>query len=115
MATEDDVRGVAKDLPQVTEGSSYNTAAYYVARKIFARMHEEPGVLICWRDSLEEREALLAADSTKFFTTDHYKGHASVLVRLENVDVDELSELLTEAWYARAPKRVIASYENYAE
>jgi len=41
-----------------------------------------------------------------FFTTEHYRNHASVLVRLERVGVAELSELLMEAWEARAPKRL---------
>ena len=106
MSTEDDVRRLAAALPDVTEQASYSTPAFYVAGKIFARMHEEPDVLVCWRESLEEREALLHAAPDKFFTTDHYKGHASLLIRLEHVDVAELSELLIEAWEARAPKRL---------
>jgi hypothetical protein len=68
-------------------------------------------VLVCWRDSLEVREVLLAADPWTFFTTDHYAGHASVLVRLDRVELDELSELLIEAWDARAPKRLRAARE----
>src|SRR5690606_36213524 len=83
----------------------YGTPAFYVAGRIFARLHEEPGVLVCWRADTDERQALLDADPEKFFTTDHYRGHAGVLVRLGRVDVDELSELLAEAWQARAPKR----------
>jgi hypothetical protein len=80
--------------------------AFYVAGRIFARLHEEPGVLVAWRDSVDDREALVAADPQKFFTTDHYRGHASILVRLDQVDADELSELLAEAWEARAPGRL---------
>jgi hypothetical protein len=80
--------------------------AFYVDGKIFARVHEEPGILVCWRESVDEREALLAAAPNKFFTTEHYRNHASVLVRLERVGVAELSELLMEAWEARAPKRL---------
>lgn len=103
MSTERDVRRLATALPEVTERTSCGTPAFYVAGKIFARLHEEPGVRVCWRESLEEHEALLGADLKKFFTTDHYSGHASVLIRLEHVDHEELSELLTEAWEARAP------------
>ncbi|MGO1393707.1 MmcQ/YjbR family DNA-binding protein [Agrococcus casei] len=108
MSTEDDVRRLATALPEVSERTSYGTAAFYVGGKIFARMHEEPGVLVCWCQDLGEREALLEADPKKFFTTDHYNGHASVLIRLDEVDIEELSELLTEAWEARAPKRLRA-------
>lgn len=78
MSTEDDVRRLATALPEVTERASYGTPAFYVAGKIFARGYEEPGVLVCWRESLGEREALLEGDTEKFFTTDHYTGHASV-------------------------------------
>ncbi|MGW0482678.1 MmcQ/YjbR family DNA-binding protein [Nonomuraea sp. NPDC003214] len=106
MSTEDDVRRLATALPEVTERISYGTPAFYVAGKIFARVHEEPGVLVCWRASLDEREALVQADPDTFFTTDHYAGHASVLVRLDRVDAEELSELLAEAWEARAPRRL---------
>ncbi|HIW90996.1 MAG TPA: MmcQ/YjbR family DNA-binding protein [Candidatus Corynebacterium avicola] len=106
MSTEDDVRRIATALPEVDERSSYGTPAFYVAGKIFARLHERPGMLVCWRANLGERELLLAADPDKFFTTDHYTGHASVLVRLEHVDAEELTELLAEAWDARAPRRL---------
>jgi hypothetical protein len=106
MSTEDDVRRLAIDLPAVEERTSYGTPAFYVAGKIFARIHDRPGVLVCWRPDLDDREALLASDPEKFFTTDHYTGHASVLVRLDRVEVDELAELLTEAWEARAPRRL---------
>lgn len=111
MSTENDVRRLATALPEVSERASYGTPAFYVAGKIFARFHEEPDVLVCWRENLEEREDLLASDSEKFFTTDHYNGHASVLIRLDHVEVEELSELLAEAWEARAPKRLTKAHE----
>lgn len=111
MSTEDDARLLAAALPEVSERTSYGTPAFYVAGKIFARVHEEPGVLVCWRGSLEDREALLASDAEKFFTTGHYAGHASVLVRLDRVELDELSELLAEAWEARAPERLTRAHE----
>jgi hypothetical protein len=106
MSTEDDVRRIAADLPEVTERPSHGTPAFYVAGTIFARLHDLPGVLVCWRRGLEEREELLAADPDAFFTTDHYRGHPSVLVRLGRVPPDELAELLAEAWEARAPRRL---------
>ena len=55
---------------------------------------------------LGEKEALIAADPETFFTTPHYDGHPMVLVRFDAVDVDELTELLTDAWRMRAPKRL---------
>lgn len=108
MAEEEDVRRTALALPEVAEKPSYGTPAFYVAGKIFARLHDEPGVLVLWRESLEDRQLLLDADPSKFFTTAHYRGHASVLVRLSQVDTQELAECLTEAWAARAPRRLTA-------
>lgn len=49
MSAEDDVGRLATALPEVTERTSYGTPAFYVAGKNFARMHEEPGVPVCWR------------------------------------------------------------------
>ena len=108
MDGEDRVRRLATRLPEVTGKTSHGTPAFYVAGRIFARLHEEPGVLVCWRPDRDEREILLHSDPGKFFTTDHYRGHASVLVRLDRVDDGELAELLAEAWEARAPKRLLS-------
>ena len=105
MSTEDDVRRLAMRLPEVTEKPCYGTPAFYAGGRIFARMHEEPGVLVCWRADLGEKQVLLDSAPDAFFTTDHYAGHASVLVRLDRVGVEELAELLAEAWDARAPRR----------
>ncbi|MGJ9371751.1 MmcQ/YjbR family DNA-binding protein [Nesterenkonia sp. CF4.4] len=106
MTTEDDVRRLALGLPEVTERPAWGSPAFYVRDQIFARMHEAPGILVCWRSSMEEREILLEAEPEKFFTTEHYRNHTSVLVRLDHIEADELSELLLEAWEARAPQRL---------
>ena len=45
-----------------------------------------------------------------FFTTPHFDGYAAILVRLERIGLDDLEELLAEAWLARAPKRLARSY-----
>jgi len=47
---------------------------------------------------------------SRYFTTPHFNGYPAVLVRLDAIDLDELEELLTEAWLAQAPKRLAASY-----
>jgi hypothetical protein len=56
------------------------------------------------------RQALVADDPDVYFTIPHFDGYPAVLVRLEHIPVDELEELVTEAWLARAPKRVAAAY-----
>ena len=106
MATEDDVRRLALGLREVTEKPSYGTPGFRVKDRLFARVHEMPNVLLLRRPSVEDREALISSNPAAFFTTDHYEGHASVLVRLPEVDVDELRELIEEAWECRAPVTV---------
>ena len=56
------------------------------------------------------KEALLAGDPDVFFTTPHFDGYPAVLVRLERIGVEELDELIVEAWLARAPKRLAKEY-----
>ena len=106
MATEDDVRRLALALPGTTERPSYGTPGFRVGDRLFARLHEEPGLLVLWRPTLEDKEALLASAPATFTTTPHYDGHPSVLVRLDRVGVGELADLLAEAWEARAPARL---------
>ena len=75
-------------------------------------MRDDEASLSLYVADIGEKEALLASDPNKFFTTPHYDGHPSVLVRLAAVDRDELSELLTDSWRVRAPKRLAASLEG---
>jgi len=108
MATEDDVRTIALSLPETEERPSYGTPGFRVKDRLFARIRE-PGVLVVFCADEGEKDFLLRAEPEKFFTTPHYDGHASVLVRLGAVDREELRELLTDAWRVRAPKRLAAS------
>jgi hypothetical protein len=49
----------------------------------------------------------LIADSPEvYFTTSHFDGYPAVLIRLPEIAVDELAEVLTDAWRAQAPKRL---------
>ncbi|MFC5816434.1 MmcQ/YjbR family DNA-binding protein [Nonomuraea harbinensis] len=111
MATEDDVRRLALALPETGEKSMYGTPAFYVRGKWFARMREEPDVLAVPVPSEEEKLELTAARPGAFFTTPHFDGYAVVLVRLPEVDEEELGELLTDAWRLRAPKRLVAAFD----
>lgn len=96
MTSEDDVRELALALENSTEKPSYGTPGFRVRDKLFARIPEE-GVLAIWCESLEEKDFLIEGDPEKFFTTPHYDGYAMVLVRLEAIDREELSELLAES------------------
>ncbi|RKN40612.1 MmcQ/YjbR family DNA-binding protein [Micromonospora endolithica] len=125
MATWDDVRRIALSLPETTEKPSYDgLPAWKVRDKGF--VWERPlrradlealgdaapaGPILGARvPDLGAREALLADDPAVYFTTPHLDGYPAVLVRLARIDTDELTELITEAWYARAPKRLAAAH-----
>jgi hypothetical protein len=109
--TESDVRTIALGLPETEERPSYGTPGFRVKDRLFARIRE-PGVLLVWCADEGEKDFLLRADPEKFFTTAHYDGHPSVLVRLDAVDRDDLAELLTDSWRVRAPKRLAASLDG---
>ena len=116
MATEQDVRRIALALPETVEKSSYNTPGFRVKDKLFLRIRDEAEAgLVVFVADLDEKEALLASDPEVFFTTPHYDGHASVLVHLERIGVDELTEVITDSWRTRAPKKVLAAYEASLE
>jgi hypothetical protein len=56
------------------------------------------------------KQALLADDPAIYFTTPHFDGYPAILVRLRQIRVAELRELLTEAWLCRAPKRLVKEF-----
>jgi hypothetical protein len=45
-----------------------------------------------------------------FFTTPHFDGYPAILVRLERIGIEDLNELIIEAWLARAPTRLAKAY-----
>ena len=53
---------------------------------------------------LGERAALIAAEPDVFFTIAHLDGFPAVLVRLAAIGVDELAEVITDAWLT-GPRR----------
>jgi hypothetical protein len=111
MVTEDEVRTAALSLPETNEKSSYGMPGFRVRTKGFARLHEEPGVLMLWCADVGEKEALIASNSDTFFTTAHYDGYSAILVRMNRIDADELLDLLTDAWRSRAPKRLVDDFD----
>jgi hypothetical protein len=71
-----------------------------------------PGTLFVRCPGLEERDELLKAEPGKFFITPHYEGYPGILVRLSQLDPDEVTELVTESWRICAPKRLLAAYDQ---
>jgi hypothetical protein len=111
MITAEDVRRIALALPATTEKPSYGTPGFRVRDRLFARIRDEGDVLLVWVADEAEKRGLVESEPAKFCTTPHYDGHPSVLVRFAGVDVDELSELLTESWRLRAPARLVAEFD----
>ena len=66
-------------------------------------------VIVFWVPSESDKQALVQDPGSPFFTTSHFDGHPSVLVRasrLGEIERDELAEIVQDAWLARAsPKR----------
>ena len=108
MATEEDVRRLALALPAVTERPSYGTPGFRVSDRLFARIHQDGGVLVLWTADIVEKESFVGSEPDVFFTTPHDHGYPHVLVRLDRVDDARLAELLEMAWRARAPARLRA-------
>ena len=118
MATWDDVSRLALALPEAVQDTGRNDQlGWNVRGKGFA--WERPlrkgdlealgdaapqGPVLCARTpDVGAKEALVADDPSVYFTTPHFNGYPAVLVRLDVISLDELEELLTEAWLAQAP------------
>ena len=69
------------------------------------------GAVLCARtNGAAGKEELLAANPDVFFTTAHFNGYPAILIRLSKISVRELREVLTDAWLAQAPKRLVKDY-----
>jgi hypothetical protein len=126
VATWEDVRRIALALPETSEGSSRGMAQWSVKDKGF--VWERPlgksdikalgadapdGPILGARvPDVGVKAALIADDPAVYFTTPHFDGYPAILVLLDRIDVEELDELVTEAWLTRAPKRLAAEFRK---
>ncbi|MGY1672241.1 MmcQ/YjbR family DNA-binding protein [Geodermatophilus sp. SYSU D00710] len=120
MATWADVRRLALALPGTSEGTAWGSPAWKVRDRTFVwerplrRADLEhlgdaaPAGPVLGAAVADEgvKQALVADDPAVYLTTPHFDGYAAVLVRLDAIDVGELAELVTEAWLAKAPRRL---------
>ena len=125
MASFEDVRRIAMALPGSEERTSRGHLQWRVGGKLFvwerplrAKEAQELGdsapegpILGARVEHLHAKEALIASDPEIYFTTSHFDGHPSVLVRLERIGLSELEEAVTEAWFARAPAKLAAELD----
>ena len=117
-----DVHEVALGMPHVTvEQGGAENPVYQVGGKSFVffrtprpdAFDPDTGeryddVIVIWVPSADDKLALVSDDSNPFFTTPHFNGHPSVLVQashLGELTRQELTEVIQDAWLARASKR----------
>ena len=124
MATWNDVSRLARALPETVESTDTNGLKWEVRSKHFA--YERPlrkrdlealvdsvpsGEILGVRVSdLDDKRGLIGSNPDVFFTIPHFASYEAVLIVLDHIDLDQLDEVLIEAWLARAPKRLVASY-----
>jgi hypothetical protein len=113
MADADDVRRVALALPDVEEIDS-DGFDFRVGGKGFVWSYPErlPGqrrvirtdIAVLFVGDEAEKQALLLGEPEVFFTAPGYDGWPLVMLRLAQVDIERLTELVTDAWRMRAPR-----------
>jgi hypothetical protein len=114
MADADDVRRIALALPDVNEIES-DGFDFRVGGKGFVWSYPErrPGkprliradIAVLYVGDEAEKQALLLGEPDLFFTTPGYDGWPLVMLRLAEVNVRRLRELLTDAWHMRVAGR----------
>ena len=120
MASWDDVRRIALDLPGAVEEDGGRTRSWRVGGKAFAwerllrsgeraalgdRAPEGPALGLRTADP-DVVDALVTARPRVFFTVAGYGVHPMVLVRVEEASFEDLDEAITDAWLCRAPRRL---------
>jgi hypothetical protein len=124
MATWDDVQRIALRLPEAEEVPLRERRSWRVRGKLFVweRPLRQSDLRALGDDAptgpilgarvvhLGAKEALIADDPEVYFTIPHFDGYSAVLARLEMIPLDELEELIVEAWLCRAPKRLAGEY-----
>jgi len=126
VAAWEDVRRIALALPETSERTSWGNASWRVRDKQF--VWERPlrqadldalgdaaptGAILGARvEHVGAKEALLADDPGVFFTTPHFDGYPAILVNLDEIGLEDLEEVIVEAWLVQAPKRLAREYEE---
>ena len=118
----DDVHDLAGAMPDVTvERGPAGNSIYQVGRKSFVffrtpradAVDPDTGerytdVIVFWVPSEDDKQALVQDPTTPFFTTSHFDGHPSVLLRASRIGEltrQELAEIVEDAWLAQASPR----------
>ena len=125
MASQDDVRRIALALPGAVERQDRFAFAVPNRDKLkdFAWVWMErlepkkarvprPDVLAVRVASQDQKAMLIAAEPDKFFTEPHYNNFPAVLIRLDAVSMDELEEMIADAWKCQAARPAVTAFER---
>ena len=122
-----DVHGLAMRMPHVTIwNGSLDNPIYQVGGKSFVFFRNprpdavDPvtgeryqDVIVFWVPSESDKQALVQDPGSPFFTTPHFDGHPSVLVRgsqIGELSVRELTEVIEDAWLSQASRARAAAW-----
>jgi hypothetical protein len=112
MADADDVRRIALALPDVVEidsdGFDFRVGGHGFVWSYPERTPGQPrrirtDIAVLYVGDEAEKQALLLGEPGLFFTAAGYNDWPLVMLRLAEVDVGRLTELVTDAWRMRAP------------
>jgi hypothetical protein len=126
-ASVDDVHALARAMPHVTTvDGSQGKPVYQVGGKSFIFFRNPrpdaadqvtgeryDDVIVFWVESEADKQSLIDDEDTPFFTTPHFEGHLSVLIRerdLPDISYRELTEVIQDAWLSRASARRAAEW-----
>ena len=126
-ARVEDVHELAMGMPHVTVvRGSRGQPIYQVGGKSFVFFRNPrpdatdpgtgeryPDVIMFWVPSESDKLALVQDRTSPFFTTSHFDGHPSVLLRASRVGeltVQELTEVVQDAWLSQASPRRAAAW-----
>lgn len=98
-------------LPDMREGVTHGTLSFYLGKTFLGRLQDD-GTTFALKIDFGDRDMLIAVEPDTFFTNDHFRGYAYVLVRLLRIDADRLAPLVEKSWRQSAPKRLAAALDR---
>jgi hypothetical protein len=111
VATWDDVRSVAQELPAAIEEQGPEESFFSVRDTWFAvkSRYEEDAIVV--HADPEERRLLVDSNPRAYYLAPRFERSDLLGVRLDAVTRDELRERLLDSWLLAAPKRLAATLE----
>ena len=97
-------------LPGAALSTSYGSPAVKVNGNAFLGVSREGDTSFGLRLDHGVIAAMMGLYPETFWKTPHYEGYPAVLAVLEKIELDQLEEVLTDAWLCRAPKRLAAAF-----